>query len=532
MKFTHFHVHSQYSILDGAASIPGLIDKAVADGMTALSLTDHGNMFGIKLFYDLCRKKGIKPILGCEAYVARVSLANKEKPIDRSGEHLIIVAKNLQGYLNLVKLCSAAFVDGFYYRPRIDKTLLEKYREGLIISSACLGGEISQKIMAGDIVGAETAAQWYQNIFGDDYYLEVMRHPAEDPKQRMEIYDNQQRCNKEIIRIGKKFGIKVIATNDVHFLNAEDAEAHDLLICLNTRKDIDDPNRMRYTRQEWFKTTAEMLELFSDMPQVIENTQEVADKVEEYKLDSDPIMPVFPIPVEIGTVEEYRQKYTDEDLFNEFTRNEKGEVVMSEEEALKKVKKLGGYDKICRIKLEADYLRELAMKGAVKRYGENIPPEIMERLIFELHIMKTMGFPGYFLIVQDFIRAAREMGVIVGPGRGSAAGSAVAYSLGITNIDPVKYDLLFERFLNPDRISLPDIDVDFDDDGRQRVLEWVTQKYGADKVSHIVTFGSMAAKMAIKDVARVLKLELSEANRLAKMVPEAPKMTLKKAYKE
>ena len=533
MQFTHFHVHSQYSILDGAASIPGLIEKAKADGQTALALTDHGNMFGIKLFYDTCRQKGIKPILGCEAYVARVSLYNKEKPIDRSGEHLIILAKNLTGYLNLVKLCSTAFCDGFYYRPRIDKTQLEKHHEGLIISSACLGGEIDQKIMAGDLEGAEKAALWYKNLFGEDYYLEVMRHPAADPKQRAEIYDNQQRCIQEKIKIARKLNIKLIATNDVHFLNEEDAEAHDLLICLNTRKDIDDPTRMRYTRQEWFKTTQEMIDLFPDLPEAIENTQEITDKVEEYELDSDPLMPVFPIPPELGTEEEYRQKFSQEDLFNEFTRDEKGNVVLTEEEANKKIKKLGGYDRLYRIKLEADYLKELTMKGVVKRYGENPSPEIMERIIFELHIMKTMGFPGYFLIVQDFIRAAREeLGVSVGPGRGSAAGSAVAYCLGITNIDPIKYDLLFERFLNPDRISLPDIDVDFDDAGRQQVLEWVTEKYGADKVSHIVTFGSMAAKMAIKDVARVLKLELSEANRLAKMVPEAPKMTLKKAYKE
>ena len=532
MQFTHFHVHSQYSILDGAASIPGLIEKAKADGQTALALTDHGNMFGIKLFYDTCRQKGIKPILGCEAYVARVSLYNKEKPVDRSGEHLIILAKNLTGYLNLVKLCSTAFCDGFYYRPRIDKTQLEKHHEGLIISSACLGGEIDQKIMAGDLEGAEKAALWYKNLFGEDYYLEVMRHPAADPKQRAEIYDNQQRCIQEKIKIARKLNIKLIATNDVHFLNEEDAEAHDLLICLNTRKDIDDPTRMRYTRQEWFKTTQEMIDLFPDLPEAIENTQEITDKVEEYELDSDPLMPVFPIPPELGTEEEYRQKFSQEDLFNEFTRDEKGNVVLTEEEANKKIKKLGGYDRLYRIKLEADYLKELTMKGVVKRYGENPSPEIMERIIFELHIMKTMGFPGYFLIVQDFIQAARDMGVIVGPGRGSAAGSAVAYCLGITNIDPIKYDLLFERFLNPDRISLPDIDVDFDDAGRQQVLEWVTEKYGADKVSHIVTFGSMAAKMAIKDVARVLKLELSEANRLAKMVPEAPKMTLKKAYKE
>ena len=377
MKFTHFHVHSQYSILDGAASIPGLIEKAKADGQTALALTDHGNMFGIKLFYDTCRQKGIKPILGCEAYVARVSLYNKEKPIDRSGEHLIILAKNLTGYLNLVKLCSTAFCDGFYYRPRIDKTQLEKHHEGLIISSACLGGEIDQKIMAGDLEGAEKAALWYKNLFGEDYYLEVMRHPAADPKQRAEIYDNQQRCIQEKIKIARKLNIKLIATNDVHFLNEEDAEAHDLLICLNTRKDIDDPTRMRYTRQEWFKTTQEMIDLFPDLPEAIENTQEITDKVEEYELDSDPLMPVFPIPPELGTEEEYRQKFSQEDLFNEFTRDEKGNVVLTEEEANKKIKKLGGYDRLYRIKLEADYLKELTMKGVVKRYGENPFPGLL-----------------------------------------------------------------------------------------------------------------------------------------------------------
>ena len=532
MKFTHFHVHSQYSILDGAASIPGLIEKAKADGQTALALTDHGNMFGIKLFYDTCRQKGIKPILGCEAYVARVSLYNKEKPIDRSGEHLIILAKNLTGYLNLVKLCSTAFCDGFYYRPRIDKTQLEKHHEGLIISSACLGGEIDQKIMAGDLEGAEKAALWYKNLFGEDYYLEVMRHPAADPKQRAEIYDNQQRCIQEKIKIARKLNIKLIATNDVHFLNEEDAEAHDLLICLNTRKDIDDPTRMRYTRQEWFKTTQEMIDLFPDLPEAIENTQEITDKVEEYELDSDPLMPVFPIPPELGTEEEYRQKFSQEDLFNEFTRDEKGNVVLTEEEANKKIKKLGGYDRLYRIKLEADYLKKLTFDGAKKFYGDPLSPEVKERLVFELHIMKTMGFPGYFLIVQDFIAAGRNMGVSIGPGRGSAAGSAVAYCLQITKIDPIKYDLLFERFLNPDRISLPDIDIDFDDDGRGEVLRWVTEKYGQEKVAHIITYGTMATKLAIKDVARVQKLPLAESDRLAKLVPDKipdKKLNLKNA---
>ncbi|MCC8174657.1 MAG: DNA polymerase III subunit alpha [Odoribacter sp.] len=519
MSFTHFHVHSQYSILDGAASISGLVEKAVADGMKAIALTDHGNMFGIKHFYDTCKKKKIKPILGVEAYVARVSRHNQQKPIDRSGEHLIILAKNKQGYKNLMKLCSIGNIEGFYYRPRIDKELLTLYHEGLIISSACLGGEICQKIMAGNIEGAEEAAMWYKNLLGEDYYLEVMRHPSGNPKQDAEIYNNQELCNKEIIRMGAKLGIKVIATNDVHFLNQEDAEAHDILICLNTRKDLDDPNRMRYTRQEWFKTTQEMLELFHDFPEVIHNTEEITNKIEDYELDSDPIIPIFPIPAEFGTEEIYKTKFTEEDLKKEF-----GE---------ERYYKLGGdYNKILRIKFEADYLKHLTYKGAEQRWAEGLTPALKERTDFELETIKTMGFPGYFLIVQDFIAAARDLGVIVGPGRGSAAGSLVAYCLKITNIDPVKYDLLFERFLNPDRISMPDIDIDFDDEGRQKVLEWVTEKYGVEKVAHIVTFGSMAAKMAIKDVARVLKLDLSEANRLAKMVPEVPKMTLKKAYKE
>ena len=424
MKFTHFHVHSQYSILDGAASIKGLVEKAAADGMTALALTDHGTMFGIKLFFDTCLKNGIKPILGCEFYVARTSMASKGSPVDRSGEHLIVLAKSQKGYQNLVKLSSLAYVDGFYYRPRIDKVLLEKYHEGLVITSACLGGEIDQKIMAGDLEGAEAAAKWYQDLFGADYYLELMRHPTNQAQQKINIYDNQELCTKEKLKIARKLGIKLIATNDVHFLNAEDAEAHDLLICLNTRKDLDDPNRMRYTRQEWFKTTREMIALFSDCPEAIENTQEITDKIEEYSLDSDPFMPIFPIPIESGTEEEYRKKFTAKDLFDEFTQDEKGNIVMSEEEAHKKVKKIGGIESLYRIKLEADYLKELSLKGAVKRYGENPSPDVMERIHFELHIMKTMGFPGYFLIVQDFIEAAREMGIIVGPGRGSAAGSA------------------------------------------------------------------------------------------------------------
>lgn len=481
-KFTHLHVHSQFSILDGATNINLLVEKVKNDGMSAVALTDHGNMYGTKLFYDICKSNGVKPILGIEAYVARNNRFSQSNKEDRSGHHLIVLAKNEKGYQNLIKLTSLSFIEGFYYRPRIDKEILEKYKEGLIVSSACLGGEIPQKIMNNDIEGAKEAAKWYKSVFGDDFYLEIMRHKSGNPEIDNNIYNNQVLCNEAIIKIAKELDIKVIATNDVHFLNAEDAEAHDILICLNTGRDIDDPNRMRYTRQEWFKTQEEINTLFEDLPEAVSNTQEITDKIEIYELDHDPIMPDFPIP----------EEFSDDD----------------------------------------DYLKYLTYEGAKTRYGNPIPDDIKERIDFELETIKNMGFPGYFLIVQDFIRAGRDMGVIVGPGRGSAAGSAVAYCTGITNIDPIKYDLLFERFLNPDRISMPDIDIDFDDNGRQQVMDWVTDKYGKDKVAHIITFGSMATKSAIKDVARVLRLELSEANRLAKMVPEGPKMSFKKAYKE
>ncbi len=482
IPFTHFHVHSQFSILDGATNIEKMLKKASEDNMSAVSLTDHGNMFGIKLFFDTAKKYDIKAILGVEAYVSRTSRHDKKIKEDRSGEHLIILAKNMTGYHNLVKLCSLSYIEGYYYKPRVDKEILEKYKEGLIISSACLGGEIPQKIMKSGIEDAEKSAMWYKNVFGEDYYLEIMRHPSGNAEMDKNIYDNQILCNEAIMDISKKLDIKVIATNDVHFLNKEDAEAHDLLICLNTGRDVDDPTRMRYTRQEWFKTQEEMNELFKDVPEALKNTQEIVDKIEFYELDHDPIMPDFPLP----------EGFTDED----------------------------------------DYLKHLTYEGAKPRYGNPIPADVLERIDFELATIKNMGFPGYFLIVQDFIQAGRDMGVVVGPGRGSAAGSAVAYCTGITSIDPIKYDLLFERFLNPDRISMPDIDIDFDDIGRQQVLDWVTDKYGKDKVAHIITFGTMAAKSALKDVARVLKLELSEANRLAKMIPDGPKMSLPKAYKE
>ena len=432
-----------------------------------------------------------------------------------------MLAKNLNGYKNLIKMVSLSWTEGFYGRPRIDKELLEKYHEDLIVCSACLGGEIPQLIMQGHVEEAEESIRWFKQLFGDDYYLEMQRHETHDPNADCTIFPKQQEVNQVLIQLAQKYQVKLIATNDVHFTNAEDAEAHDRLICLSTGKDLDDPTRMRYSKQEWMKTTAEMNAIFADIPEALSNTLEIADKVEFYSIDHGPIMPTFAIPESFGTEELYRQKLSEKELFDEFTQDENGNVVLSEEEANAKIKKLGGYDKLYRIKLEADYLAKLTYDGAKELYGDPLSDEVNERLKFELHIMKTMGFPGYFLIVQDFIRAAREeLGVSVGPGRGSAAGSAVAYCLGITRIDPIKYDLLFERFLNPDRISLPDIDTDFDDDGRGEVLRWVTDKYGAERVAHIITYGTMATKSAIADVARVEKLPLDESRRLTKLVPD------------
>lgn len=519
VTFTHLHVHSQYSILDGAAAVSDLVKKAKKDGMTALALTDHGSMFGIKEFHETCKKFDIKPILGVETYVASrgIHFKDKSEKEDRSGDHLILLAKNEKGYRNLLKLITIANTEGFYYKPRIDKNLLEKYGEGLIVSSACIGGEIPQCILKGDLAGAEDAIKWFVSIFKDDFYLELQRHKTTDPQLPTDVYESQVIVNKELIRLGEKFGVKVICTNDSHFTDGEDADAHDLLICLNTGKDLDDPSRMRYTKQEWFKTTAEMNRLFADLPDVISNTQEITNKIEFYELDSDPIMPEFPIPKSFGTIEKYRERFPEELLLEEFPDI---------------AKRKGGYENALRVKFESDYLSYLVFEGASSRYGEVLAVDVKERIDFELDTIKSMGFPGYFLIVQDFIAAARGMGVIVGPGRGSAAGSVVAYATGITNVDPIKHDLLFERFLNPDRISMPDIDIDFDDDGRQLVLNWVKEKYSRDNVAHICTFGTMAAKMAIRDVSRVLKLPLSEADRLAKMVPETPKITLEKAYKE
>ena len=505
IPFTHLHVHSQYSVLDGQAAIPILVDKAIADGMRGMALTDHGNMFGIKELHDYCQKKNgkindaikkltkqleesdadadalkaeiaelekqlFKPIFGCEVYVAE---GDMHEHVDKHdiGRHLILLAKNYTGYKNLIKIVSKAWTEGKYQHPRTDKNELKLHREGIICCSACLGGEVPRLIMSGQTNKAREVVQWFKDVYGDDYYLELQRHKATVERAAQDTFPKQQEVNAVLIELAHEMGIKLVCTNDVHFVNEDDAEAHERLICVSTGKKMSDENLMRYTKQEWFKTQAEMNAVFADIPEALQNTNEILDKVELYSIDHSPILPDFPLPE--------------------------------------------GFDS------EDDYLRHLVFEGAKTRWGE-LDEEHKERLEFELQTIKNMGFPGYFLIVQDYIKAAPKLGCSVGPGRGSAAGSAVAYCLGITNIDPIKYDLLFERFLNPDRISLPDIDVDFDDDGRVKVLQYVTEKYGAEKVAHIITYGTMAAKMAIKDVARVEGLSIPESDRLSKMIPSRP----------
>jgi DNA polymerase-3 subunit alpha len=481
MDFTHLHVHTQYSILDGASSIPDMMKKAREDGMDAIAITDHGNLFGAKEFCNEAKNHSLKPIIGCEVYLARRTRADVNTKEDRGGYHLVLLAKNYTGYMNLVRLVSLGYIEGHYYKPRIDKDLLREHHEGLIAATACLGGDVPSQILNGDDRGLEESLAFYMETFGEDFYLELQRHPTGDPVFDNDTLAKQNKVNEKLMQISLEKGIKVIATNDVHFINQEDAEAHDRLICLNTGKDLDDPTRLKYTKQEWFKTREEMAALFSDIPQALSNTREIVDKIKTYSLNHDPIMPDFPIPGEFADAD--------------------------------------------------DYLRHLTYKGAEERY-KVITDDLKSRIDYELGVIKGMGFPGYFLIVQDFLRAAREMNVSVGPGRGSAAGSVVAYCIRITDVDPIKYGLLFERFLNPDRISMPDIDIDFDEDGREEVLKYVVEKYGKDKVAHIITFGTMAARLAIRDVARIEKLPLPEADRLAKLVPERPGTTLSKAYKE
>ncbi len=484
-EFTHLHVHTQYSILDGFADIGRIMEKSIATGMRSVAITDHGAMYGVISFVKEAQRNCIKPIVGCEVYVAARSHLDKKAKEDRSGFHLILLAKDYEGYKNLSRLVSTSYLDGHYYKPRVDIELLNKYHQGLIASTACLGGEVPRSIRQYnlmpsdmdfsnyqfDLSKAEEVIEKYYNIFKDDFYLELQRHGL--PEQAL--------VNEALMQLSRKNGIKCIATNDVHFINADDAEAHNLLVCLNTNSEEDSNEGMHYSGQEFLKTPEEMAELFADFPEAISNTQEISDKIQSYKLEKNVMLPVFPIPE--------------------------------------------GFD------TQFQLLEKLTWEGAAERYPD-MTDEIRDRIQFELNVVNETDFSGYFLIVSDFIREARSMGVRVGPGRGSAAGSVVVYCIGITNIDPIKYNLLFERFLNPERVSMPDMDIDFDDEGRERVIEYVINKYGQDKVAQIATFGTMAAKSAIRDVARVLKLPLSESDKLAKLVPEKPGTTLSSAFKE
>lgn len=500
MSFVHLHVHTQYSILDGQASIENLFNRAEELGMPGLAITDHGNMYGVKEFFKYAAKHpSVKPIIGCEIYVSKGDHRVKEKGY----YHLILLAKNYNGYKNLMKIVSTGHLEGMYYKPRVSHEVIEKYHEDLICSSACMAGEIPRMILAGDMAGAEKAIEWHKRVFKDDFYLEVMLHKTEVPGLSLEVYEKEKEYDEVIFDLAEKHGVKVIATNDAHFVRKEDGPAHDRLICLTTNAYIDDPDRLRYTQQEYLKSEEEMAALFPGHPEVITNTLEICDKVESYSIDRGHVLPKFQIdPDFLADIDNQLEKY--KDVIDAGRCDEKGN------------------DRGEEFRYSVAFLCHLCYKGAYERYGDTLNQETSERLDFELKTISRMGFPDYFLIVQDYIAKARAHGISVGPGRGSAAGSAVAYCLGITNLDPIKYDLLFERFLNPERVSMPDIDVDFDDDGRYRVIQYVQDHYGVDHVSHVITFGTMAAKGAIKDVARISRLPLDESNRLTKMIPDKP----------
>lgn len=504
MAFVHLHVHTQYSILDGLSSMEGLFKRAEELGMPAVAITDHGNMYGVKEFFKSAKKHpAVKPIVGCEVYVTK-HYDHKLKDKDhRSYYHLILLAKNYDGYKNLMKIVSTGHIEGMYYKPRVSHEVIEKYAQNIICCSACIAGEIPRYIAAGDMDGAVKAVEWHKKVFGDDYYLEVQLHKTEVPSQSLEIYERQKEVNKGIFELAERTGTKVVATNDVHFVNKDDGPAHDRLICLTTNSYLDDADRMRYTQQEYLKSEEEMSALFPDNPEVLANTIEVCDKVESYEIDRAHVLPKFKIDPEfLANKDFYLEKYKD---------------IIDEGRCDK-----SGNDRGEEFTWSVAYLCHLCYEGAKIRYGETLNEEQAERIEFELKTVARMGFPDYFLIVQDFIAAARAVGTSVGPGRGSAAGSVVAYCLKITNLDPIKYNLLFERFLNPDRISMPDIDIDFDDDGRYGAFKYIEDTYGKDHISHVITFGTMAAKSAIKDVARVSRLSIEESNRLTKMVPEKP----------
>ena len=506
MSFVHLHVHTQYSILDGQASIENLFNRAEELGMPALAITDHGNLYGVKEFFKFAKKHpSVKPIIGCEVYVSKGDHRVKETGY----YHLILLAKNYNGYKNLIKIVSEAHINGLYYRPRVSHEVIEKYHEDLICSSACLAGEVPRAIMARDDEAVEKAILWHKRVFGEDYYLEVMKHKTEIPGLDNRLYEDQCYYTDEIFKLAEKYGVKVIATNDAHFVRKEDGPAHDRLICLNTNADINDPKRLRYTQQEYIKTEEEMRALFPDHPEAIDNTLEVASKIETYKIDRGHVLPKFELPEDfMADIDAQMEKYRDV--------IEEGKFEVEKDKDNNEIRTYRG-DEFCH---SVAYLCKLSYDGAARRYGDTLDEVQQERLDFELKTISRMGFPDYFLIVQDFINWAKDNGISVGPGRGSAAGSAVAYCLGITNLDPIRYDLLFERFLNPERISMPDIDVDFDDEGRYKVIQYVQDKYGVDHISHVITFGTMATKLALKDVARISGLSIDESNRLTKMIPD------------
>jgi len=510
MAFIHLHVHTQYSILDGLSAIPKLFDRAEELGQPAIAITDHGNMYGVKEFFKFAAKHPkVKPIIGCEIYVTRGYDHNLHDKEHDKYYHLILLAKNYNGYKNLMKIVSESHINGMYYKPRVSHEIIEKYSKDLICSSACFAGEVARNIYAGDFDAAEKAIMWHKRVFGDDYYLEVMLHRTEIPGLSQELAEKQTVVNSGIFELAERTGVKVIATNDVHFVRKEDGPVHDRLICLTTNAYIDDPGRLRYTQQEYLKSEEEMRDLFPGHPEVIDNTMEIYSKVESYKIDRGHVLPKFEIdPGFLAEIDFYLDKYKEVIDCGRCDKdgNERGE-------------------EFCK---SVAFLCHLTYEGARKRYGESLSDEQAERIDFELKTICRMGFPDYFLIVQDYIKACRDRGTMVGPGRGSAAGSVVAYCLKITNLDPIKYDLLFERFLNPDRISMPDIDVDFED--LTLAHKYVEKKYHPDHVSRVITFGTMAAKSAIKDVARISHVSVEESNRLTKMVPDHLSEKVEKEY--
>lgn len=500
--FIHLNVHSHYSIAESLITIPAAVDKAIADGMKGMALTDNGVMYGIKEFWDYCKtvnrtrqKEGLesfKPILGCEMYVARRGDKSlKDSKEDKGGWRITVLAKNLVGYHNLMKLTSRSWVDGLNEKPRTDYKDLAELHEGLIITTAGISGEVSTKILRGDLTGAEERVKWFHDIWGDDFYIELRRHVVSDPTQKANrnIAAWEKRCEPTLISLARKYGVKIIGTNNCHFLNEEDAEAHDHLYCLKEEKELDDSTRIIFSKQEWLKTQEEMNRVFSDLPEAISNTIEILDKVELYDLESLPLLPEFHIPESFGTVEEWRNRFSIKDLMNEFGYDALGENATDEKYALRIItNKFGDVENLYRIKLEADYLAELAYKGAKRLYGA-LTQQIEERLRFELHQIKNYASSKYFLIVQDIVNAAqKELNVWVGPGRGSAVGCLVNYCLGITKVDPLKYGLLFERFFRQDHVSLPGIEIDFDVEGREKVLKRIKDKYGPENCAHIATF--------------------------------------------